>query len=209
MDQAQVRLTRLRVHRKHAPTPGVLPMNIYGLCRNQRITPTSWGVKRQGRPIFRPGSPFGRVSRNPIHSWPGRPPQDTLVQAGPHASGCDEPGQVGRSSPKSFPRVPWSARPFRAVLPNRSLLAALDLAGRHWHTHGAGTPLRRLRRSLLRDPHPWPRGQPGPSTLEIQPEFRQARPETGWILEENGAHPRFLGALEIRAVVIHQERPVG
>ena len=36
------------------------------------------------------------------------------IQAGPHASGCDEPGQVGRSSPKSFPRVPWSARPLCA-----------------------------------------------------------------------------------------------
>ena len=80
-------------------------------------------------------------------------------QAGPHASGCDEPGQIGRSSPKSFPRVPWQARPFCALGAPKGRTChpfarrlRLAFTGRHWPTLLAGSRFRRLPRSLLHHP---------------------------------------------------------
>ena len=82
------------------------------------MPPRCWGVKGRGRGKFPADiwciddlfkGRFCPVPRGPLAHW-------SLLrvgwkQAGPHASGRDEPGQIGRSSPKSWFRVPWQARP--------------------------------------------------------------------------------------------------
>ena len=85
------------------------------------MPPRCWGVKGRGRgkipaviwcthDLFK--GRFCPIPMGPLallgHLWIG------WTQAGPHASGRDEPGQIGRSSPKSWFRVPWQARPFCA-----------------------------------------------------------------------------------------------
>ena len=77
------------------------------LCRIERITPRSSGVKARQLYFFNPFIGLGNARltnawiRNLLSSR----------QAGPHASAPVEPGQVGRSSHKTKGRVPWKARP--------------------------------------------------------------------------------------------------
>ncbi len=121
-------------------------------CAGRKGWPQDVGVSRAGVLIFL--SPQKRLEVSNFQSGVG--PSKCLVlaqrirsrlawiQAGPHASGCDEPGQVGRSSPKSLPRVPWQARPLcaqaqrgRACQPFAQRLR-LALTGRHWRTLPVG-----------------------------------------------------------------------
>jgi hypothetical protein len=94
-------------------------------CAGRKGWPQDVGVSRAGDRIFpapeksleisdfrcgghpRQGLAFALSIRSRV-GW---------IQAGPHASGCDEPGQIGRSSPKSFsPSAVVSPAPFGARL---------------------------------------------------------------------------------------------
>ena len=87
-------------------------------CAGRKGWPQDVGVSRGAHRIF----PSSKSTLKSVAFGVDHEPAEALlavrigsrlgwIQAGPHASGCDEPGQIGRSSPKSFLRVPWSARP--------------------------------------------------------------------------------------------------
>ncbi len=139
------------------------------------MPPRCWGVKGRGRGKFPADiwciddlfkGRFCPVPRGPLAHW-------SLLrvgwkQAGPHASGRDEPGQIGRSSPKSWFRVPWQARPFCAAgaegpgSPTVRTAPAACAHGSALACAPSGGPLHRARRALFRDPHGRTRSKPGP-----------------------------------------------
>ena len=135
------------------------------------MPPRCWGVKGRGRgkipaviwcthDLFK--GRFCPIPMGPLallgHLWIG------WTQAGPHASGRDEPGQIGRSSPKSWFRVPWQARPFCASGAEGPDSPSLGLRPRESALACApsGSPLRRAHWALLCDPLGRTRGKPGP-----------------------------------------------
>ena len=135
------------------------------------MAPRCGGVKGRGRifPRSRKGPEKPRIPRRSCFPGGGSPGPSVLqailwAQAGPHASGCDEPGQVGRSSPKSFPRVPWQARPFCACGAEGPDLAIAQAAPS------------RIGTGMSSSPGPDSAGSPGACSITRRSPTWQARP---------------------------------